>query len=205
MANIAGALTTRQKVKDMMNITDNLSDSLIDSYIRSMTAFVQNYCGGRVFVSTSYVEIKDTHASNKLFLNQRPATLLTTLEYRAGTISAPIWMTYDVNSYYQYLTQGYLQFPAKFQPAPQVFRVSYTAGYLIDFDNEDDTTKHTLPFDLTNVCTELIGKKLNTRLSQGIYTETTEGQSITYESDRYQLNDDHKVILNQYKLNRVSV
>lgn len=204
MAIIAGALTTRQKVKDMLNITDNLSDSLIDSYINSMTAFIQSYCGGRIFASASYVEIKDTYNSDKLFMNQKPVTTLTVVEYRSGIPSAPVWVTYDANSYLGYLPQGYVRFFTRFKPMPQAFRLTYTAGYLIDWDAETNPSLHTLPSDLTNVATELIGKKMNTRLSQGIYQESTEGQSVTYESDRYVLNDDHKVILNQYKLNRVA-
>lgn len=206
MANIVPyALTTRQKVKDSLNILDTKSDSLIDTLVNSATAFIENYCGGRRFKSTSYVEVKDTYEnSNTLFMNQKPATAVSLVEFRSGTISVPVWNTYTPNGYYTYLTQGYLKFTAKFRAMPQAYRITYVAGYLIDFDNEIDPTKHTLPFDLTQVCTELITKKLNTRFSQGISQESTEGQSVAYETDRYILNDDHKVILNAYKLNRIA-
>lgn len=204
MATVAYALTTRQKVKDFLNIQDNTKDAIIDSLINGVTDFIENYVGGRRFKSTSYVEIKDTGYGSTLFFNQRPVISLSVVEYRTGVPATPIWLTYDANGYLPYLAAGFIRFFSRFRPIAQAFRLSYTAGYLIDFGNELDTTKHTLPFDITQVATEIVSKTFNVRLSQGIYQESTEGQSITYESDRYELNDDHKIILNNYKLNRVS-
>ena len=203
MANLVSyALTTRQKVKDLLGITDNNSDALIDTLINGATAFIENYCGGRRFAATDYVEIKDTYYSDKLYFNQKPVNSVSAVEYRAGVPSSPTWITYSNNGYLLYLKQGFIRFFTRFQPTPQAMRLTYNAGYLIKWDNETDATQHTLPFDLTQVCTELVSKTLNTRFSQGIYQESTEGQSVTYESDRYVLNDNHKVVLNQYKINR---
>lgn len=204
MAVVTYALTTRQKVKDFLNIKTNDSDPIIDALINSLTAFVENYCGGRRFASTSYVEIKDTYASSNLYFNQKPVITLTAVEYRAGVPSSPTWTTYSANGYLSYLPQGFLRFYTRFRPMAQAFRLTYTAGYLIDWANETDPTKHTLPFDLSQVCTEITAKTFNTRFAQGISSESTEGQSITYETDRYELNDTHKATLNMYKLNRVA-
>ena len=204
MAIVAYALTTRQKVKDYLNIQDTTSDAMIDTLINGATAFIENYCGGRRFMATDYVEVKDTYNSDKIFLNHKPMNSVTLVEYRGGVPSAPTWFAYSANNYLVYLKQGFLQFFTRFKALAQALRVTYNAGYLISWDNELDATQHTLPFDLTQVCTELVTKTLNTRFSQGIYTESTEGQSLTYESDRYQLNDNHKVVLNAYKLNRIA-
>lgn len=201
---VAYALTTRQKVKDHLNIQDINSDAIIDTLINQVTAFIESYCGNRRFASTAYVEIKDTYNSDKIFFNQKPVITLTAAEYRGGTLSSPTWYTYAADSYYQYLKQGFIQFTAKLRAMPQAFRLSYTAGYLIDWDHETDATKHTLPFDLTQVATETVAKVLNTRFSQGIYSESTEGQSITYSSNRNDVQDDHKIILDSYKINRAA-
>lgn len=205
MATVDYALTTRQKVKDFLDLQDDSKNAIIDMLINGVTSFIENYTGGRRFASTSYVEVKDTYYSSQLFFNQRPVITLTAVEYRSGVPSTPIWNTYNANGYLPYLAAGFIRFFTRFRPTPQAFRLTYTAGYLIDFGNELDPTMHTLPFDLTQVATEIVAKTYNLRLSQGIYQESTEGQSITYESDRYELNDDHKIILNGYKLNRVAV
>lgn len=204
MAVVPYALTTRQKIKDFLNIQDVKTDAIIDQLINSATAFIENYCGGRRFMATDYLETKDTYNSNTLFLDQKPVNTVSKIEYRAGLPSSPTWYTFNADSYLTYLKAGYIKFFDRFQSVMQAFRITYNAGYLISWDNEMDATKHTLPFDLTQVCTELVTKTLNTRYSQGIYQEQTEGQSITYESDRYMLNDNHKAVLNAYKLNRVA-
>jgi hypothetical protein len=197
-------LTTTAKVKEYMGITDSGSDTLIASLIKGVSAFIGSYCGGRKFESADYVETYDTqNGRHKIFLKQIPVTEVTTVEYRAGTPSTPIWNTYNVDSYLPYLNEGYIYFYSALPRVAQGLRISYTAGYLIDFDHEDDTTKHTLPFDLTMAANEMIGNILNTRKAAGITNETTEGQSITYDFKRA-MTDSVKNTLDTYKLFRIA-
>ena len=204
MATVPYALTTRQKVKDLMNIQDTLSDAIIDQKISEATDFIESYCGSRRFMATDYVEIKDTYYSSNLFFNQKPVNSVAAVEFRTGVPASPIWMSYSNNGYLLYLPQGFIRFFTRFRPTPQAFRLTYNAGYLINWNKEFDITQHTLPFDLTQVCTELVALTLNTRNSQGILTQTTEGQSVTFESKRYELQNNHENILNVYKLNRIA-
>ena len=46
-------------------------------------------------------------------------------------------------------------------------RVSYVAGYLIDFANAGDITKHTLPYDLTELCERLVTRWFKRREAEG--------------------------------------
>lgn len=199
------ALTTRQKVKDLLGISDTTADTVIDELITYWTQFIKTYCGGRKFLIADYVEVKDTPNGNKIFLNQRPVNTIATVEYRAGTPSNITWITYSADNYLKYLGPGYIQFFQKFIPVPQALRVSYNAGYLIDFTNEFDATKHTLPFDLTGVCTELVSRSYNLRAAHGLYQESTEGQSVTYSTKTHELTDDHENVLNSYKMARISL
>lgn len=198
------ALTTRQKVKDYLSISDTTKDTLIDELINYVSYFIQNYCGGRNFLSQSYVEIKDPGGRTKLFLNQFPVTAVTLVEYRSGTPSTPVWVTYSADAYLPYLLEGYIHFYARLPLVPQGMRVTYTAGYLIDFTNEFSAT-HTLPEDLTMVCTEIVAKQVNTAQSQGIYSESTEGQSVQFDSKVHKLSDNHEEILNSYKTFRYAI
>lgn len=205
MAVVDYALTTRQKVKDLLGITDTSDDAVIDALIDGITDFIQSYTGGRNFLAQDYVELKDTYYSPDLFFNQIPVNSVAKIEYRTGVPSAPVWVTYNANSYLVYTgLRAKVHFFAKFNPVPMAFRFSYNAGYLIDWSNEHDKTKHTLPYDLTRVATELCSKAYNMRYAHGISREQTEGQMLIYEGGKNILNDDHAAILNKYKMNRVA-
>lgn len=202
MATVAHALTTKEKVKTYLGISGTEKDAVIDQLIGGVTAFIEGYCGGRRFKSTSYVEIKDGGKST-LFLDQHPVTALTAVEYKSGTVSDPVWNTYDENSYEQYLAEGYLKFYGKLPDAPRSMRVTYTAGYLIDFTNEFTGT-HTLPFDLTMVATELAAKAVNNGPSDGIISQSTEGQTVQFDSATIgSLSRTHRNILDKYKTYRM--
>ena len=204
MASIPGAITTTAKVKAFMNITDTNSDAVIDDLVSAVTMYIQGYCGGRVFATTNYVEIKDTYNSNKLFMNQRPVQSVTVVEYRGGVPSSPTWNTYSNNGYVVYLGAGFIRFFTRFIPTPQAIRITYTAGYLINFAQENDPTQHTLPFELTQVATEMCAEILNKRYSQGMVKEATEGQSVQFETENYALINNHKEVLKGYMMNRVA-
>lgn len=183
------ALTTVDKVKEYYGIpsTDTTQDGVITQLINQMTDYIEGFCGERRFLSTTYTnEVYDSMGGRSeiggsiIFLNQFPVTAVTKIEYRSGTILVPNWVTYDANGYILYGKEGYVKFYAVLPTISQGLRFTYTAGYLIDFANETDITKHTLPFDLTQVCTQLVAEQMNVRKSRGIKAEATEGQRVDY-------------------------
>ena len=205
MATVNYALTTAEKVKGYLNLTgiDVARDMVIDNLVNAVSDFIESYCGGRRFLATDYVEVKDTTQSRMIFMSQRPVNTVTVLEYRSGVPSSPTWTTYSADAYLKYLKAGYIRFFGMMSAFPQAFRITYNAGYLIDWTAETDATKHTLPFDLTQVATEIVAKQFNTRFAQGIVSESTEGQSVTYATKRESLSDYHSEILDKYKMNRI--
>lgn len=204
MSTLANALTTTAKVKTYLGITDSASDSVIELLINQATMFIENYCGGRKFLSQAYVDIVDTRNTDKLFFEQYPVTALTEVAYRSGTISAPVWIAYSVENYLLYAKAGYVKFFMTLPKQSQGIRLSYTAGYLIDFTNET-TASHTLPFDLTMACTELVAHKYGERQSQGISSQSTEGQSVTFKDNKDGMPMSVKQVLDQYKAFRYAV
>lgn len=204
MTLVTYALTTRQKVKDYLGITDTSKDTLIDQLINAATVAIESYCGGRRFLSASYSEVRDG-GKETYILNQYPATAISSVKYNTGTPSTPVWSTYNADDYYKYLPEAKVKFPGKTACIPQYLQFNYTAGYLIDFANET-TTSHTLPLDLTQVCTELAAKGANTSTSEGISSQTTEGQTVQFDIGKSnKWSDAQKNILNKYKAYRYGV
>lgn len=200
MASVPYAITTTTKVKAQLNLTstDANRDAFIDDLCSAVTDFIEAYCGGRRFMATDYIELYDTYNSNVLILRQPKVNSVSDVSYRTGLPSAPTWVTYYVNGYIVKAGAGIINFFSKFVAFPQAFRVTYNAGYLIDFTNFADPTKHNLPHDLTQVATELVTEMFNTRFSQGVVTETTEGQTIDYANIVKALDNNHKNVLKRY-------
>lgn len=194
------ALTTLQKVRDYLQIAtaDTTKDTLIGELINQATDFIENYCGARRFLATSYVSIRDSRKGHNVFLEQLPVRTLTTVEYRSGTPSTPIWNTYNVDSYILYAKEGYVHFYGMLPDVPQGLRFTYNAGYLIDFTQETITTAHTLPFDLTQVCTQLVARAVNQAASAGIVEMSTEGQSVQFDNKMRSMTDIQLAVLDKY-------
>ena len=145
----------------------------------------------------------DTPNGDKLFLKKYPIVTLTSLKYRTGLVSVPTYVEFNADDYLLYSEEGYIKFFANFASLngfEQGIRVVYDAGYLIDFTAITNPALHTLPLDLTQLANELVGFEFNRRTSQGISSETTEGQSITYNTrlSENDLSAAQKMIISNY-------
>lgn len=176
---VTDALTTRQKVKDFLNINDSSKDVFIDEAINNVTGFIKGYCG-RQFLNQTYTnEMHDTQeGQRKIFLYNIPVTAISAVEYRAGTPAAPVWFALDANSYLTYLKEGYVYFYFRTPSVKQGMRFTYTAGYLINFAAEFDPTQHNLPYDLVMAATELVARIITTSGLLGLEMAQTEGQTV---------------------------
>src|SRR3989304_5979824 len=212
MATIAYALTTKEKVKEFLGITGTTNDSLIDSLINYITDFIESYVGGRRFKETPYTnEEYDLPNGNIVFIRQFPLTELTSAQYLTGSIASPVWVSFTANDFQTYLKEGYVKFFSSFASilaeSERALRFTYKAGYKIDFANELSAT-HTLPFDIAMVATQLVSRMFNLRTAEGIKSESTEGQSITYDRDTdvsQQLTIEQKATLEKYKKHKLTI
>jgi len=203
MSTLAYALTTKEKVKAYLEITDASKDAIIETLIDQVTDFIEGYCGGRRFLRSTYTQLFDTkQGMSKLFLNNFPVVdPVTSVKYRTGTVSTPIWNTYNADGYYLYADEGYIQFTASLPAVPKGIQVIYEAGYLIDWAN-DRTATHTLPRDLTGLATEMVAGAITKQKSQGVSMMSTEGQSVTFSKN---MTDDQKTILGRYQTYRMGI
>lgn len=193
------AITTIAKVKAQLGITDTSKDSLLETLVNQVTAFAEGFCGGRRFMShTVSNEMHDTNGGNNVFLKDFPITALSSVEYRSGSISSPTWNTYSPEGYLLYADEGYVHFFGKLPTVHQGLRFNYVAGYLIDWAHEDDETKHTLPFDLTGVATDLVCQMYLGKDNQNISSLSTEGQSVTFATPDKVITPMQESILGNY-------
>ncbi len=202
------ALTSLARVKNRLGIDTSVigNDQSLCELVNSVTDFIENRCNRR-FKSTDYTnEVysgsnADGTPRGYLILRNAPLGTVTTgsytgpgvssYQYRSGVKSNPNWTDFQVDTY-QETANGivYRSLPPGFQN----IRVSYTAGYLIDFANEFDQTKHTLPADLSDLADRLITKSFKRRLSEGRKSESLNGATVTW--DDFLKDQDLEVLAN---------
>lgn len=200
MASVPHALTTTAKVKTYLGISSSDFDAVIDAAVSYATDVVEGYCGNRRFKRTTYAnEVYDADGQRDLLLKQWPASAVTAVEYRAGSPATPSWTAFTTDDYLSYLESGILGFLAPLPRVRQGVRVSYSAGYLIDFTQENTPAAHNLPFDLCLVATELAAKLYEGRKALGVTTMATEGQSVTFADAQSAFTPAHKTILKRYQ------
>ena len=195
------ALTTLQRVKDRMGITASESDAVLLRLINAATDYIESNCSRR-FKRTTYTEIYSLpgDAAGYLLLNQSPVSVLSALEYRAGTPSTPNWTAFLVDQY-ELLESGesgivriYGGFAPAYYGGTNSLRATYTAGYLFDFANFGSAT-HTLPADLTDLCERMVVRFWKKREKPGVQSESIRDSSITWKDT---VDEDDEDILARY-------
>jgi uncharacterized phiE125 gp8 family phage protein len=177
---MASNITTKEKVKTYLGLSGTTYDTLIDELIKNVTASIEKYCN-RSFTETTYTEYFDTTAGDtKIFLQNFPISSLTSVQYRGGTWGSITWLDLNTNDYLLN-TNGKVSLAFCLPQAEKYIKIVYIAGYKIDFTHETDTAYHTLPYELTQIATDIVATQFNQRTSLGVSSESTEGQSISYK------------------------
>jgi len=187
MANKDYALTTKERVKARLSITNTDVDDIIVGIIYAVTDMLEKHLGRR---------FKETTYTNKIFsglnygkpvdfllLPNAPVTALSAFEYNSGTITNPTWVAVNADSYYLDELLNGIQMTGGFVPqGHKNLRVTYTGGYKIAFDSFIDDTAHTLPADISDLAERLCTKIYNKRETEGQSTSNFGESNITWES-----------------------
>lgn len=196
------AITTKERVKSRISMTSTNLDTTIDSLIASATEFIQNYCGGRVFKLTTYTN--EIYSGSQidgseyglpyLVLNSAPVVAVSSFQYMQGLKSSPTWTDFYIEDYDVLNKIGAIRtvLPVGYNN----IRVTYQAGYEIDFENQYDPLQHNLPFDLSDLCERLVAKRIKKRNSEGIKQESVTDSDITW--GEYMEKEDY-IILSPYR------
>jgi len=193
------ALTTVARVKDRLSMSEANFDTLLARMITGVTDFIEGECGGRRFLRTTYTNEVQTifnKYQKMLALKNNPLVSISSLQYRAGLKSTPNWTEFNTDDW-EILEDGKAGLVRVYGMLEGVntIRVSYIAGYLVDFENFGSPT-HTLPADLTDLCERMTTKIFKKREHEGKLSETFEGSTVTYGD---LLDDDTKAILARYR------
>lgn len=199
---ITYALTTKARVKDRLGISASNLDTLIDRIIAGVTDLIEGECGGRRFLETTYTnEVYTIFNTNQkyLALNHVPVGTVTGVQYRAGLKSNPNWTSFATDDWElsEDGKSGLLRIWG-LSGGINAIRVSYTAGYKIDFPNAGETSSvtHNLPFDLSDLAERLTVKIFKRREHEGKASEGFEGTTITWKD---LLDDIDKQVISRYK------
>lgn len=195
---VSYALTTKARVKDRMKVTVTDFDTLLDRLISGATDFIESYCDRR-FLRTTYTQevySLDTAYQKFLILRQSPVVSVSSFQYRGGTPDNPAWTDF-LGSEWELLHGGRTGVIRLYSWAGGYnnnVRVTYQAGYLIDFANAGSST-HTLPFDLSDLCERLVIRRFKRREQPGVKQESYNGATIIFSDE---LDNDDKMILDGY-------
>lgn len=203
MANVAHALTSEARVKARLGITSAGFDTLIKRLIYAATDFIEKECGGRRFKETVYTQqIYDGTPLNDegtrvpyLILKNAPVASISAFEYRSGSRSSPSWVAFATDDYEPRLTEGLLKVHGGVPAGTQNIRISYTAGYKIDFANEFNDSNHTLPYELSDLCERLVVKRFKKREKEGVSQESFAETTLAWKE---LLEEQDKATIAQY-------
>jgi hypothetical protein len=200
------ALTTLQRVKDRMGITVTDSDAVLTRLVNAMTDFIEKQCGGRRFLQTAYTnEMYSVYAprAEYITLKQAPVTQITSFQYSVSQppTSSKVWNDFLATNW-ELLEDGKSGLIRVYQSlfkGINVVRCSYTAGYLIDWPNAGDSSTHTLPADLTDLCERFVVKLYKKRNSEGKDREGLQ-QSVIIWSQQLVADDDQDTLDNYTRI-----
>lgn len=197
MPSIDYALTTKERIKERLGISVTGFDTLIDHLIANITSFIENECGGRRFKKTTYTnEIHDGDGKKYLKIKHAPINSISSFQYNGGTVSSPVWTNFLADDYQLLDKEGMIYVAGGMLRGLRNIRVTYDAGFLIDFANETDTTKHTLPFDISGLAERLVVKEFKRREDIGKSGESIGDMTINFFAD---LEAEDKAVLERYK------
>ena len=203
------ALTTLARMKIFLSISGDSKDSLLTMLINQVTGDIERYINRNLLSQTYTNEEYDGTGTSELVLKQYPVTTFTQLQENAASDNNDDWQTIGASNYFTDLGEGILSLirnrnafdrkPAGvFLERKQKYRVTYIAGYLIDFDNENTLASHTLPSELEYVTQKLVSAVFNTRKAEGLASQKVGDLSVTLKKAVFD-DKETRAILDRYR------
>lgn len=177
------ALTSVDRVRRVrLGIQTENFDELFASLINAMSDYIEGQCNRRFKQTTYNDEVYAIHNAGEQFLilKNSPVALVFSFQYRMGTPSEPLWsdMYPDTWELLEDGKSGIIEVPGGL---PKHVKVSYLAGYLIDWDNYYDENSHTLPSDISDLVERLVVREFKKRESEGKMNEGFDGAQIAWK------------------------
>jgi len=173
-------------------------DTVLIRMINAVTNYINNECGVLSFVKQTYVN--DTYSIDNprqkfLTLRNRPVISISSFQWRAGTPTNPSWTDFIADQYELVDARtdpgsGTVWYPSGiiriYGALPtltsNMIRVSYIAGYPVNWANAEDRNTHMLPGDLTYLCENLVVRRFKRRQLAGMGSQALEGATSSWRS-----------------------
>lgn len=128
------ALTTKERIKNRLDITVTGFDTLLDNLILAVTARLEQMTGRRFAEGTYTNELHDgsdglSSIRTFLIVKNAPVQSIASIEYKTGTTSAPGWTAFDEDYYEIDYDAGVVHFPTGLPRGFRNIRVTYTGGF----------------------------------------------------------------------------
>lgn len=196
--SIQKALTTLARMKSFLGIGNDTHDSLLTMLINQATGVIERYTKRNLLSQTYTNEEYDGNGQYILVLKNFPITTFSSLQYRdSNEPDDESWSTFDTADYAWFADGRIQRLDGKFIEVPQKYRATYTAGYKIDFDNENSATLHTLPFEIEYVCQKIVAGIFNIRKAEG-FSKTDVGDSSISLKAKLLDDPELRAILDRY-------
>lgn len=195
------ALTNVARMKARLTIESASFDTILERMIMGVTDQLESICNRKFARATYTNEVYSIHNPNTemIAINNIPVVSISSAQYRAGTPATPSWTSYTTDEYeiVNDGKSGLVRVYGGVRRGINSIRFTYIAGYLIDFDPADviDTTKHTLPYDLTDLAERLVTKRFKRREHEGKLNESFDGGTVTWEDF---ITKEDREIINRY-------
>ena len=174
------ALTTKERIKDRLQITAATFDDLFARLILGITARIETMTGRRFIQATYTNELHDAcdlYGTRRQFLilKNGPVQTVDSVQYNAGTELYPNWTDFNRDDYTLDLKQGIIRFFSAMPRGYQNIRVTYTggfSGYSIGVNNfwffnvtptgtvDGSNATYTLPEEATQIIVYADGARL---------------------------------------------
>jgi hypothetical protein len=159
--------TSVQNVKEDLGITTMDYDNSLQRAIKSMSRYIESVIGYTLDrkAVTERFDLGVNANAGTIYLGYRPVNSVTSIDIVVGASSEEL----DASEYFVYPDHVKLN---RYSIGNQTLEIVYNAGYLIDWANQDDPTKHNLPDDIEDVCRQLVIQRYNRRDGKELKAET---------------------------------
>lgn len=180
-ASITGVSDTTGMVVGMPILADNFPSSTVISSIS----------GATVVMSKSATATENT----AYFL----VSGLTDFQWRAGTPSNPSWQDFLIDQY-EVVNDGKAGVIRIYGVIPRLYnnmiRMTYYAGYAVNWANFGDNITHKLPSDITDTAENLVIRRFKRRTIPGKSSESLEGSTVSWNKE---IDSEDQAVIDHYR------